>query len=869
MALDDLGAPDVGTADVSPSFPNSFLTIASSVGGLLSLASIGSIGPDSPVLQVSQLRANVNGALWLRELAYLAPSFGYVAVLNTFYHTHQVISWDMAVLIWTALMALRPSVSSDPLMINLEQPTPSPTPPAPPSPVQPSPPAPAPPSPPAPPPAPTPAPSPLPPSAPCQPINDPDSDEIGRLQDCMAANLSAIYSALQQLIAQGAAPIRGGSGGIPSDCCANLVAAINALGQTLAAAIAAAAAGSSPSGQTLDLSPIVTQLAAIAAALQAQPALWTPLIQVVVANLPPIAQAIAGPIVAALQSVAQSNQQLVALQDVPQAVIDQLVAEGAISQQLGQLIGGGPVGSVLSAAMGEIGHFLGGEAGDALHGLGLMMTNLIVPWVKAAINAGIGAWSQFLSAYKANAGDTAGEAFNLITTIAQDVEGAAGAPATAALAWILEPLKAQGVMAPGDQEGVAGTLFARAWTLGEMAHVLAILGGIVPDGLGFALNGFAAEVSLASGFREIALAIHRSWFGVGLARPTAYQANALFRSLYPAQGDALGGFARGILTAAQRDELASFAGLRPEYVAPMQTAAYRGMQARQLIRLIETGLFSTADIQDELTFAGMRPASQSRLLLAAPYLATQQNRSQLIGAAESAYQAGLLADTDLTNWIEQAWQSSDRDWLALSAAKLRKMVKLAAELETEYTTLFKAGLIDDPTYRSYLEGIGLQPDAVNAIAGRAEAAANAALQKRTISAAAALARATAAEERKAAMKGYATGLLNAPGLAAALIASGLTATQAAAWTTLAALQSQGSLRWIYGLQLPPAQTQQLRQRVAALTDQRKRQLIDDATYQASLKALGIGPDWVNALDATANAMLTPKTSAYAVPVQTS
>jgi hypothetical protein len=57
--------------------------------------------------------------------------------------------------------------------------------------------------------------------------------------------------------------------------------------------------------------------------------------------------------------------------------------------------------------------------------------------------------------------------------------------------------------------------------------------------------------------------------------------------------------------------------------------------------------------------------------------------------------------------------------------------------------------------------------------------------------------------------------------------------------------------------------------VTALTDQRKRLQIDAATYDAQLKALGIGDAWRNALEATADAMITPKSSAFAIPVSTS
>jgi hypothetical protein len=454
---------------------------------------------------------------------------------------------------------------------------------------------------------------------------------------------------------------------------------------------------------------------------------------------------------------------------------------------------------------------------------------------------------------------------NLAPTLVSD----SGTPAVAALNFVLQPLKALGQIKPGDQETAAAATFGRAWTMGELAHGLAVLSGLLPDNVAWGFEGMAALVSEASGFREIAQSIHRSWYGIGFARPTSYQANKQFRSLYPTLGDASSLYARGLITADQRDELLSFAGMTPDYTAPMIAGGFHGMQARQLIRVIETGLFTTDDLKDELTFSGMRPASQARLLLAAPYLATATQRSQLISALESAYAAGLLSDTDLTTGIDNAWQSHDRDYLALTSAQLKKRTKLAADLETEYSTLFKAGLIDDATFRSYLEGIGLQPDAVNAIAGKAEAAANATLQRKTLADARALERSTSAEERKAAMKGFATGTLGAPALATALIATGLTSTQAAAWTALAVLSAQGNQRWLYGLQLPPAQAAQLRARVSALTDQRKRLQITDQVYASQLRSLGLSDTWINALDAAADALISPKKSAFPIPVQTS
>jgi len=130
-------------------------------------------------------------------------------------------------------------------------------------------------------------------------------------------------------------------------------------------------------------------------------------------------------------------------------------------------------------------------------------------------------------------------------------------------------------------------------------------------------------------------------------------------------------------------------------------------------------------------------------------------------------------------------------------------------------------------------------------------------------------RATAHVEQEAAKRNFTAGNIDAAALAVALIASGLTPTQAAAWSDLATLQKAGALKWIYGLQLPAPEAILLRQRVTALTDQRKRQQITDAQYVSALQALNIPPNYVNALRATADATLTPAKTAFAIPVQTS
>jgi hypothetical protein len=844
MALDDLSAPNVGTEDVQPSFglgvgdPFAIgLALEQLVGSL-------TLGPGALLLKIPALQAQSSGVLYAREVMRLSPQFGYLAITNTFYKTHSITSWGAATIVWNAIRGSVRGSSTDPVWSTQAPLPPPPLPPGgqPPVTTGPPPPIGGPPV--------TITPQPGPPPAfpmPCQPMNDPDQDEVGRMQDCLAANLATIAGLLNQLIQQGYAPIGGGSGGLSPDCCQELVSAITAGLAAVATAISSASTASGPGGQAPDLTPVVTALLSIATALQGYPAIWQALATAVGANLTSIATAIAGIPATDVSGIVAQLAKLYKTIDVPMAVYEDLAANGYISSGDLQLLGTGELGAGLVNVFRKWAWnafvWLIGWAGIVYDGkrfrvlpLGETVANDIAGPLKAALQVGSDPLYPVVK--------------GLVDAVVAQITPAAPPP----------------LGSPGlDSDALLAKTLAPAFIINGVMLIAGYLGWELSEQLREYVDLTTAFVGLEE-VREFKVgALLRE----GIVAAAHMQARRLYRQHLPGAGELADWVARGLVPQNAAAVLMQLNGVSDDLQPTVFAAAYSGMQPRQLIRLIETGLFTTDDIKDELTFRGMRPASQARMLLAVPYLATQTQRSQLISALESAYAAGLLADADYTARVDSAWQNSDRDSLALAAAQLRKLVKLAADLETEYTTLYKATLIDDADFRSYLSGIGLQPDYVNAVAGKAEAAANATLQRGTIAAAKALARTTASEERKAAMKGFATGTLDLAGLSAALLLTGLTATQSAAWSALAELQKQGSLRWLYGLQLSPAQATQLRARVTALTDQRKRLQIDAATYDAQLKALGIGDAWRNALEATADAMITPKSSAFAIPVSTS
>jgi hypothetical protein len=314
--------------------------------------------------------------------------------------------------------------------------------------------------------------------------------------------------------------------------------------------------------------------------------------------------------------------------------------------------------------------------------------------------------------------------------------------------------------------------------------------------------------------------------------------------------------------------IAPYTGTPAELVAPMMQAAYTSMPERMLLQLLESPLFAPADFKRVLTEHGMRPVDQALLMAVAPYIATKSQRSQLISTYEKLYTEGLSSDAELTADLASAENNTDLDSLVMTRVRIEKLITETVALEKTYTTMAIQGLMDAASYEANLTGLGYQPDFVNnllAVGANKIAIAN---YRRLEAEERALVRATAAVERKAALQNFNSGTLDTAGYATALVATGLTATQAAAWADLAALRKDGSQKWIYGLRLTQEPANLLRARVTALADQRKHGLISDGILISQLQALGIPQVYINAIRAAADATPATGTVAEFVPVST-
>jgi hypothetical protein len=684
---------------------------------------------------------------------------------------------------------------------------------------------------------PTPPPPPPPPPPPVTqpgggPGPDPDGDEI---TNDLCAQLQGYFNALTCAIA-GMAP----AGAPSSDCCDAVVTAIGDVTAQLSRVIAALPVAP-------DLTSIVTALDTIATALASRaPASVTIDTTPIADALKPLADAIASSPATDVSGIVQQLAAIVGQGDVDQATIDALVAAGLLSASDGQTLQGIKWSDAISFIIGAapvraVEHFVKAVGADAetIGAEAVAAAGAGVTWVEQKVAAGITLERNVV--------------LDVLQPILQSVLSAVTPASTPAI----------------GQAGVDGdTVIADVATVMLNIKLLAMLLSMLREGAGEQLSNIGEKVLGLLGFEELREVQLGPLVKNGLAKVADMNAKALFQQDIPGVGQITNMVARGIMPAAQAAALLGYNGLHFALQPLVQTAAYRGLAPRQLLRLIESNLFTQGDILDELNFAGVRQASQQRMLTAAPWLATTSQRAQLKSALENEYTNGLISDSDLSQQLAQLEQNTDGDAMTLQRVQIEKLIAFCKNLERAYSKQFVAGLIDATAYQSNLAGIGLQADWINNRIAADTADVSAVQFKKQLAAELALERTTAAEERKAAVKNFTSGNTDEAGLLAALLLSGLNATQAAAWTDLAALQKSGGLRWTYGLQLPPIPAALLRQRVAALVDQRKSGLIQDPGFAAALSALGIPSQFVNAIMAAADALVKPLTSAVYLNVGT-
>lgn len=661
------------------------------------------------------------------------------------------------------------------------------------------------------------------------------------MADLLSYSSQYLYS-----IAQTVAQLGGNTGNPTSDtCCQNVVTAINGVASAIAAAQPQPpSTGGAPA--PVDLSGIVAALGQLVTAAGAWLGAWQTGVAGISGAIESVVAAISKSTGTDVSGLVKALQDIFTTIDVPLPVLEQLASEGWITGETVQLAGAGAFGSSLILV-----------AKDYV----VQFITWLIKWVENPHG------STFAPVFKVE--DSIGNFLSGLVDLGLDAAAVPFYPVVkGGLDGVALQLVPTGAISLGDAGVNEDLLVTKTLTPALILNVVALVAGYWGWNTSHQLTKFVDIATGVLGLEEMKEFTVGARMAAGPVAEARMQAAKLYRQALIGATSAASLEARGILDDTSATAIMQFNGLSDSLIAVEKAGAYHGMQARQLIRLIETGLFSDTDLTDELTFSGMRQVSQHRTLLAAPYLATSTQRSALRSAIEAAYEAGLYSDSDLTAQLDSAEHNTDRDSLALTAGKLKKLTANTKELEAAYTTLATAAVIDEATYQQMLEAIGIQEDVISAKLAIVDAKLKATLKKQADAAARSLERSTEAKARQAAVQNFLAGNGDLATLTTSLLLTGLTAAQAASWADLAQLRQTGSLRWIYGVQKSPSEAALLRERVSALNDQRKRVQITGDQYVNSIQALGIPPRVANALLAAANAMITPKASAIVTPVST-
>lgn len=421
-------------------------------------------------------------------------------------------------------------------------------------------------------------------------------------------------------------------------------------------------------------------------------------------------------------------------------------------------------------------------------------------------------------------------------------------------------LESAATIDPTRVDDTAAAALTEAGTLGLGSRIVTIaFEAVLPKQLNV-MNWLGPILATFSGFDSIVAAWRQPTIAAAIGQLAQYQANTKFKTIAPPGFGAAQLFARGLISAEQRDRLFDWSGFMSEFRDAIQQGGYRAVQPFLLARAANAGAIPVDDIKALLTFAGFRPADITRLLAAFHELALQPYQQQYLVAAVRSTELGTMTPQELGGVMDDLHLNAEQQNLAQLTVATRKLEQLAEIYRKSISEAYGFGTLTDAQYVPALEAIGISQDdaqahyAVDSIKkiGKAAAAEVKAEQR--------LAQQRTRAAMQAAIAEYRAEQIDEPGLAAALLAAQVDPVIAALVVTAQSARRLGPQVLIYGLMLHRDAALKLREKVAAVEAQYKKQLIDDAAAAAEISSLGIPKGNADALLADWAALKTKATT---------
>jgi hypothetical protein len=292
----------------------------------------------------------------------------------------------------------------------------------------------------------------------------------------------------------------------------------------------------------------------------------------------------------------------------------------------------------------------------------------------------------------------------------------------------------------------------------------------------------------------------------------------------------------------------------------LQAGAYRPLSARALATLTLDQPFDTATMREILEDNAMSPDHVNFMLTLLEYNSTKNVRATYVSEAETAYGKGVLGDDELTQILGDIGWSSAAISYVKSKVLLQRRITLASEVEKQVIPLIANGNITADQGLQQLEAAGVQDWYAQLVVTLATTKAEIHAAKLEAAAEAKLELQRQRNLTRAAIAEYQRGVLDSAGLTAALVALGLDPTLVASVVLVQDSTRTGKLRLKFGQLLLPQDAKILGDRVSAIEDQFKKELLTLDQARAQLDGLNIDAPERDALLAQWAAMLAAATT---------
>ena len=678
----------------------------------------------------------------------------------------------------------------------------------------------------------------LPSQGPCV-SGDPNSDEILDLCNALNINLTAILNAIQNLT-PGEPP------GTPDACCTAVVTAIAGVVQQLTI-IATALAFGGKNGPSVDLSGITAALQALVTAVGAYPPALEACCAEINSSLGSIANAIKSTTGVDVSGIVDALNKANAMADVPQAIIDAVANIGLVSAQDAQLAGGGPwawINTLLHDEWRKLNHPPSPEEVAALKA-----DPVFGPGATAVLSGKpMPGFKELLKVTPSTIGSLILSLFQLVMEGAFDAGKLVMQPAVKEMLAIHQNAIAGMVdVKPGDEANTASTLLTEAMTFGMAAHWAAYAAELVDPSKHIGLSSSAAMLAEFAGFDELMKGIIGVEVRQAISLPHTYKINAQARAMVPGLGPAMALMARRKIDQGTAETLLGYAGLSRDYVAAVEAGAYRPVQPRVIVNAFLDQPIDRPTLVAMLEDAALSPANVQLMADAIVYKSIANVRNSYLSALVTGYGKGVISDQELDEALTQFNFSTEAKQYVTSHVLILRREVLEAEAEKTVVPLVANGNITPDEGLQQLEAAGVQPWYAELQITLATTRANIHAAKLE---AAAERKAELARQRnltKAAVSQYQDGAIDTAGLTATLLALGLDASLVASIVAVQTATRQGRLRLVYDQLLSPADAKLLTEKVAAIAQQTKDQLITLAQSAAQLAGLHIDQPVIEAL----------------------